>query len=398
MAARLATPRTARALGVAIILLVLAAIAFSVAAHSFRAGDGGSAVLVPGFCIVGFIVASRQPRNPIGWVLLGCALCLAVDDAASTYAVFDYRAHHGSLPLGPVAVLLQPAWAPGIVLLALSILLFPDGELPRGRWRLVLAAFGAGCVVWLVAAYGIAIDAIASGRVRIDSTGNLPQESTGTGVWAWWNAYQTVFFISILAITLAWIIGRIPVYRRATGVRRAQLKWLMAGAVVAVAGGPLQSIGHNGSGLHAVVGWLGTLALLGLPIGIGIGILRYRLYDIDRLISRTLTYTLLTGLLVGVFVGLVLLTTRVLPFSSPVGVAAATLLAAALFSPLRSRLQRLVDRRFNRARYDAEATVAAFGARLRDSIDPETVLGELAAAAGGSLQPAHVSVWVRVSS
>jgi len=395
MAQRPATPRTARALGVAIILLTLAAIAFSIADHGFRAGDGGSIVLVPGFGIVGFIVASRQPRNPMGWVLLAGALCLAVDDAASTYAVFDYRSHHGSLPLGPVAVLLQPAWAPGIVLMALSILLFPDGEVPRGRWRLVLAGFGAGCVVWLVAAYGIAIDAIASGKVRIDSTGNLPQENHGTGVWSWWDTYQKVFFISILAIGLAWIIGRIPVYRRATGVRRAQLKWLMAGAAVAVAGGPLQSIGHNGNGLHAVVGWLGTLALLGLPIGIGIGILRYRLYDIDRLISRTVSYALLTGLLVGVFVGLVLLTTRVLPFSSPVGVAASTLLAAALFSPLRNRLQRLVDRRFNRARYDAEATVAAFGARLRDSIDPETVLGELAAAAGGSLQPAHVSVWVR---
>ena len=137
------------------------------------------------------------------------------------------------------------------------------------------------------------------------------------------------------------------------------------------------------------------MALLGLPIGIGIGILRYRLYDIDRLISRTLSYALLTGLLVGVFIGLVLLTTRVLPFSSPVGVAASTLLAAALFSPLRNRLQRLVDRRFNRAHYDAEATVAAFGSRLRDAVDPETVLSELATAAGGSLQPAHVTVWVR---
>ena len=144
-----------------------------------------------------------------------------------------------------------------------------------------------------------------------------------------------------------------------------------------------------------MIGKVGFLGLIALPISIGIGILRYRLYDIDRLISRTLSYALLTGLLVGVFVGLVLLTTRVLPFSSPVGVAASTLAAAGLFAPLRTRLQRLVDRRFNRARYDAEATVAAFGARLRDAVDPETVLSELAAAAGGSLQPAHVSVWVK---
>src|SRR5205085_9119865 len=112
-------------------------------------------------------------------------------------------------------------------------------------------------------------------------------------------------------------------------------------------------------------------------------------------ISRTVSYALLTGLLVGVFAGLVLLTRWMLPVSSPVGVAASTLAAAALFSPLRNRLQRIVDRRFNRARYDAEALVAAFGARLRDAVDPETVLRELAATAGGSLQPAHVSVWLK---
>ena len=395
MARRLATPGTALALGIATIVLVLTAIAFTVADHRFSAGDGGSIVLVPGFGVVGLIVAWRQPRNPMGWVLLACALCLAMDDAASTYSVFDYRDHHGSLPLGPLAVLLQPAWAPGIALLALSILLFPDGEIPPGRWRLLLGAFAVGCVVWLVAAYGIAVDAIATGRVRVDSTGNLLLEDHPTGAWAWWSVYQNVFFFVILAIGLAWIAAQIPGYRRATGVRRAQLKWLMAGAAVALAGGLVTTTGHNGSGLLAVVGYLGTAALLGLPAGIGIGILRYRLYDIDRLISRTLSYALLTGLLVGVFAGVVLLTTRVLPFSSPVGVAASTLAAAALFTPLRTRLQRLVDRRFNRASYNAETTVAAFAARLRNAVDVDAVLDELAAAAGRSLEPTHVSVWIK---
>jgi hypothetical protein len=155
-----------------------------------------------------------------------------------------------------------------------------------------------------------------------------------------------------------------------------------------------------GSGNYGVVSTLAKVGFLGiaaLPISIGIGILRYRLYEIDRLISRTLSYALLTGLLLGVFAGLVLLTTRVLPFSSPVGVAASTLASAALFNPLRTRLQRLVDRRFNRARYDAEATVAAFGASLRDAVDVETVLGELAATASRSLEPAHVAVWVRAA-
>jgi hypothetical protein len=162
---------------------------------------------------------------------------------------------------------------------------------------------------------------------------------------------------------------------------------LIVGAIVTVAGVPF---GNGAWGVVIVLGFG-----IAVPVACGVAILRHGLYEIDRLISRTLSYALLTGLLVGVFVGLVLLTTRVLPFSSPVGVATSTLVAAALFSPLRNRLQRVVDRRFNRAHYDAEELVASFGSRLRDAIDPETVLSELAAAAGGSLQPAHVSVWVK---
>jgi len=231
--------------------------------------------------------------------------------------------------------------------------------------------------------------------VHVDSGGNLLLEDHPAGAWAWWSLYQPVFWCVILVIGVAWIVAQIPGYRRATGVRRAQLKWLLAGAAVALAGGFVTIAADNGSGVLAVVGFLGTVALLGLPIAIGIGILRYRLYDIDRLISRTLSYALLTGALLAVFVGLVLLTTRVLPFSSPVGVAASTLAAAALFTPLRSRLQRLVDRRFNRAHYDAEELVSAFGVRLRNAVDVDTVLDELAAAAGASLEPAHVSVWIK---
>ena len=149
------------------------------------------------------------------------------------------------------------------------------------------------------------------------------------------------------------------------------------------------------SGLLGDIGSVAILGVLGIPISIGVGITKYRLYDIDRIVSRTLAYALLTGLLVGVFVGLILLTTRVLPFSSPVGVAASTLAALALFNPLRHRIQRVVDRRFNRAHYDAEAAVAAFATRLRNAVDVETLRDELAAAAGASLEPNHVSVWVK---
>jgi hypothetical protein len=136
------------------------------------------------------------------------------------------------------------------------------------------------------------------------------------------------------------------------------------------------------------------VGIVALPITIGVGILKYRLYDIDRLISRTLSYAVVTGLVVGVYVGFVTLVTKVLGFSSPVAVAASTLAAVALFNPLRVRVQRVVDRRFNRARYDAEATVASFTARLRDAIDLETVRTELLEVVNRSVEPAHASVWI----
>ena len=137
------------------------------------------------------------------------------------------------------------------------------------------------------------------------------------------------------------------------------------------------------------------LAMSALPVSIGVGILKYRLYEIDRLISRTLTYALLTALLVGLFIGLIALTTDTLTLSGRVGVAASTLAAAALFNPLRVRIQRLVDRRFNRARYDAEATVAAFTARLRDAVEIEAIRTDLLDAVNRAVEPSHVSVWIR---
>ena len=203
-------------------------------------------------------------------------------------------------------------------------------------------------------------------HLRLDSSGEL--RSLGSGGT---NVGFAVVVVGYFVISLTWVVRQVVLYRRSTGDRRQQLKWLLAGGSVAVFGFiSAITIGSGNHGVVSVIGKMGFLGMIALPISIGIGILRYRLYDIDRLISRTLSYTLLTGLLIGVFAGVVLLTTRVLPFSSPVGVAASTLAAAGLFAPLRSSLQRLVDRRFNRARYDAEATVAAFGASLRDAVDP----------------------------
>jgi hypothetical protein len=146
--------------------------------------------------------------------------------------------------------------------------------------------------------------------------------------------------------------------------------------------------------LLEVLGGLAWFGLAALPVSIGVGILKYRLYDIDRIISRTLAYAIVTGLLVGVYAGLVLLATRVLSFRTPVAVAASTLAAVALFSPVRGRVQRAVDRRFNRVRYDADQTMAAFAARLKDAVDLDSVETDLASVVHQALEPAHLSVWI----
>jgi hypothetical protein len=139
---------------------------------------------------------------------------------------------------------------------------------------------------------------------------------------------------------------------------------------------------------------IGVIGFLALPVSIGVAVLRYRLFDIDRIVSRTLAYAIVTGLLVGVYAGLVLLTTEVFGFHTPVAVAASTLAAAALFTPVRRRVQRLVDRRFNRARYDAETTVAAFADRLKDAVNLDAARDDLAKTVHQALEPAHLSVWV----
>jgi hypothetical protein len=148
------------------------------------------------------------------------------------------------------------------------------------------------------------------------------------------------------------------------------------------------------SGIWQVLGTAFAAGVVALPAGIGVGILKYRLYDIDRIISRTLAYAIVTGLLVGVYAGLVLLATQVLEVKSPVAVAGSTLAAAALFSPLRRRIQRIVDRRFNRVQYDADTTVAAFAARLKDPVDLHTVQDDLASVVQQTLEPSHISVWI----
>jgi hypothetical protein len=203
-----------------------------------------------------------------------------------------------------------------------------------------------------------------------------------------------VFFPAVAVCWLVWLAGQVLSYRRSAGERRLQLKWLLSGATVFI----VAAIGlvwlNNSTGVFRVVGGAAGIGTLALPVSIGFGIMKFRLYDIDRIISRTVAYAIVTGVLVGVYAGLVLLATQVLRFHGTAAVAASTLVAAALFNPVRHRVQRAVDRRFNRARYDADRTVAAFAARLQDAVDLGTVRADLLGVIDGALEPAHLSLWI----
>jgi hypothetical protein len=389
---RLAFPATALVLGGLVLALTMAEVPLADMAHDLSVSAAVAAAVSLVLAGVGLVVAWRQPRNLMGWILLGGAVFLCLNNDASLYTALVYRLGH-KLPLGPVAVLVQPSWAPAIVAFGLAVLLFPDGRAPSPRWRWVVAVYLVAGVLWMAGTVVFSAGAIIAHDVHVDSGGNLLVLAHPTGGAAWWGVVQNLFFLLLGVFWLASLGGQVVSYRRSAGERRQQLKWLMSGAAISLVGGVLTislSVGH---GILPVISGLAFAGLAALPVSIGVGILKYRLFDIDRLISRTLAYAIVSGLLVGVYASVVALT-GVLSFSSPVAVAASTLAAAALFSPLRRRVQRAVDQRFNRARYDADRMVAAFAARLKDAVDLEAVRADLAGVVHQALEPAHVSVWI----
>jgi hypothetical protein len=394
----LARPATAWLLGGMLLALAIAAVPLSRLAHqSLNASNGSVPVWIDAaYGAVGLTVAWRKPGNPLGWIFLLGGLFGALSEDASYYMVADYRLHHGDLPFGWAAVLTQPGWAPLIALLGIALLLFPDGRLPSRRWRWLLWTFLGVAALWIGGTEVVSVGAIAGHHIRVDSGGNLLALSGNlTGPDAWWGVVQAVFFP---LLTLCWLLSvasQVVNYRRSTGDRRQQLKWLLTGAVATVACLIFNVALSGRSGVADLAHSAASIAgLLALPVSMSVAVFKYRLLDIDRILSRTLSYAIVTGLLVGVYAGLVLLATRVLTVHTPIAVAGATLAAAALFTPVRRRVQRAVDRRFNRARYDADRTLAAFTARLNEAIDLDAVRGDLAATVQAALEPMHVSVWM----
>ena len=386
-------PSAAAVLGAAMVLLAagLVALSFLIRRPGYLLQP--LMIAIPS-AAVGVLVARRQRRNPIGWLLLGIAAAVLLSTGAGAYSLLVYRLGR-DLPLGTLGLMLYQLWSPALALFLLVILLFPDGGLPSQRWRWVVWAYGLLCGSYLALLVGVAADAISGHQIRVDDAyGGLTVVDYPTGQFA---VAQDVILLLILALGLCFAGRQLVSWRHSSGDRRQQLKWLMFGSVICVICAGLSIPGQTASAgrIWAVLNNLLSVGFIALPASIGVGILRYRLYEIDRLISRTLAYSIVTGLLVGVYSALVTLAHSVVSYKSPLAVAAATLAAAALFNPLRRRVQLVVDRRFNRARYDAEATTAAFAARMQDAADLDEVRSDLLAVADRVLEPAHISIWVR---
>ena len=374
-------------------LCTVAMVVLSVLSHQEFNGLVALAIGLPSG-IVGLLVARRQPANPLGWLLIAVAICMIAGTDGPDYALLRYHLGY-HLPFGLAAVVLGQVWGLGIELLPLIVLLFPDGKLRSAWWRGALWAYVSVYALG-IASLGVATAvAVIAHPLQVDSNGGLRATDQATG---WYAAVSNLLLLLVLLLSLAFVARQVLSWRRSSGERRQQLKWLASGAAVVVLSPVLassQSVLPPGLRFLSGLAWFGFAAL---PVSIGVAILKYRLYDIDRIISRTLAYALVTGLLVGVYAGLVLLATQVLGFASTWAVAASTLAAAALFTPLRRRVQRAVDRRFNRARYDADRMVDAFAARLQEAVDLDTVRADLATVVRAALEPAQVSVWVSGSA
>jgi hypothetical protein len=380
-----------------VLVLYAAYLVLTFLARDFR-GAVENAADIPAlvFAALGAVVARHQPRNPIGWLLGACGALYLLTSVTALYAVLDFRVHHGTLPMGRAAVLIGASVFLIGVIIGLVIVLFPDGALPSRRWRPVLWAYAAACAMYVVHLFIGQSTVLAVSHLQVGYSGyplNLPAPS---GAAARVAAIGGDFFVVILACWACFVGRQVLSYRHAAGERRQQLKWLMSGAAICIVAGVAIILAGGGDSPGAQAAqFAGSLGIAALPVSISIGILRYRLYDIDRIISRTLAYAIVTGLLIGLYAGLVLLATRILSVHTPVAVAAATLAAAALFNPVRRRVQQIVDRRFNRARYDADQTAAAFAARLKDAVDLDSIRDDLAGVVHQALEPAHVSVWIR---
>jgi hypothetical protein len=348
----------------------------------------GPVVAMLSAATVGAVLASRRPRHPVGWLLLGFALSLTASGVISSYVIYGLLARPGALPAVHLVARYYPATgAAALGLLSLVLLLTPTGSLPSARWRwwAVITAATPVALVLLVP--------LVPGRLdpQLLLTDSPFSDRALGGVLL--VATRVALAVTALAVVVA--AGSLVVrFRRAQGVERQQLRWVALAATLMVLAFPVVLVAVV-LGIPVLAEWAPAVWLVVLPVAVGAAILRYRLYDLDRIISRTLAYGLLTLLLGGGYAVVVLGLGQLLGRESPLVVAAATLAVAAVFQPARRRVQAVVDRRFNRRRHDTTRLIEGFGTRLRDQVDLDTLTAELLAVVDQTMQPTQASLWLR---
>jgi hypothetical protein len=353
--------------------------------------------LAVAFSVVGALVASHRPGNPIGWIFCAAALFQGLSVCGYEYATYALLTEPGSLPLGAEASwLAQWVWAPGLGLILVFLpLLFPDGRPPSRRWRPVAWLGGLSIALNFVSA--VILLWPQRGPALVGPEGPA-EEGTSHAMFV---VVSFAAFPMLLLAGLGAVVSLFLRFRRSRGAERQQIKWFafasfLTFAFVFVWNGLLDA--ESGL-LQATFAVLSVLLVPAIPVATGIAILRYRLYDIDRLINRALVYGALTAVLVLIYVGAVVAMQGVFRTlaggESQLAVVASTLAIAALFGPLRRRLQEFIDRRFYRRKYDAAKTLAAFNARLREETDLDVLGADLVGVVTETLQPAHASLWLR---
>lgn len=358
----------------------------------FRFFQTGDVPFVIANGAVGWLLARRLPSNPIGWCFAAGGLLWA---AGAFDAGWVDLALSGHVELGLFArisaIQTNVGWIFSLPLTVhLPLLLLPNGRLLSRRWRLVVwlvvagitvGALGLSITPGLIDGYDPAMSLVNPMGVR--SLGLLPQGLVYVG--------EGMLLVAVPAGVLAVVLR----FRRVRGIERQQMRWVaLAGWCMVI--GPLTAVVLGSPDFWNSI--LGTLGILGVPVCVGVAVLRYRLYDLGRVISRTFSYAVITAVLLGVYFGLVTAATRLVPDSSSLAVAGSTLAAAALFQPLRRRVQAVLDRRFNRAPYDADRTVEAFTRNLREKVDLEAVTSDLLGVVRETLQPAKTGLWLRDGS
>ncbi|MDQ3496508.1 MAG: hypothetical protein M3514_03115 [Actinomycetota bacterium] len=346
------------------------------------------------FSVVGALIASHRPENPIGWLFCAAALFYGLEIAGEAYAIYALLTNPGSLPLGAeLAWLTEWIWAPGFGLILVFLpLLFPDGHPPSRRWR---------WVAWL-GGLSIGLICVLTSIVLWPERGPalLQLEGFGGEVEEWRSAvsdWALKFGVPMLLVAgLGAVISLLVRFRRARGDERQQIKWFAYAAALTLA---WIIVVEEQSGEIAALS--GLLVIVSIPVATGIAILRYRLYDIDRIINRTLVYGLLTVMLALIYFGGVATSEAIFRALTgqeqqpQIAVVVSTLVIAALFTPLRRRIQRFIDRRFFRRKYDARKTLEAFSAKLRNETNLDALSDDLVRVVRDTMQPAHVSLWLR---